>query len=113
MVKQASLFSQVLCLVDRHHFEREVRRWEAERHAKGFSCNPFNRIFAFRGSFKLGHASVIFLIPSPELSFANRPLRGPKKGSGINSRQSHLIESHAVDAVLPGQVPTGKEKFET
>jgi hypothetical protein len=38
MVKQASLFSQVLCLVDRHHFEREVRRWNAERHAKGFSC---------------------------------------------------------------------------
>jgi hypothetical protein len=24
--------------VDRHHFEREVRRLEAERHAKGFSC---------------------------------------------------------------------------
>ena len=38
MVKQASLFSQLLCLVDRHHFEREVRRWNAERHAKGFSC---------------------------------------------------------------------------
>ena len=38
MVKQASLFSQLLCLVDRHHFEREVRRLEAERHAKGFSC---------------------------------------------------------------------------
>jgi len=38
MIKQASLFSQILCLVDRHHFEREVRRWEAERHTKGFSC---------------------------------------------------------------------------
>lgn len=38
MVKQASLFSQLLCLVDRHHFEREVRRLSAERHAKGFSC---------------------------------------------------------------------------
>lgn len=38
MVKQASLFSQLLCLVDRHHFEREVRRLKAERCAKGFSC---------------------------------------------------------------------------
>jgi hypothetical protein len=38
MIKQASLFSQLLCLVDRHHFEREVRRWKAERCAKGFSC---------------------------------------------------------------------------
>ena len=38
MVRQASLFSQVLCLVDRHHFEREVGCWAAERHAKGFSC---------------------------------------------------------------------------
>jgi hypothetical protein len=38
MVKQASLFSQLLCLVDGHHFEREVRRLKAERCAKGFSC---------------------------------------------------------------------------
>jgi Domain of unknown function (DUF4372) len=38
MVKQASLFSQMLSLVDRHAFEREVRRLGAERHAKGFSC---------------------------------------------------------------------------
>ena len=30
MVKQASLFSQLLCLVDRHRFEREVRRFEAD-----------------------------------------------------------------------------------
>jgi hypothetical protein len=38
MVREASLFSQLLCLVDRHRFEREVRRVGAERHAKGFSC---------------------------------------------------------------------------
>jgi len=38
MLKQASLFSQMLSLVDRHAFEREVRRLGAERHAKGFSC---------------------------------------------------------------------------
>jgi hypothetical protein len=38
MVKQASLFSQMLSMVDRHAFEREVRRLGAERHAKGFSC---------------------------------------------------------------------------
>jgi hypothetical protein len=38
MVREASLFSQLLCLVDRHGFEREVRRFGAERHAKGFSC---------------------------------------------------------------------------
>jgi Domain of unknown function (DUF4372) len=38
MIKQASLFSQLLCLVDRHHFEREVRRLNAEHCAKGFSC---------------------------------------------------------------------------
>jgi hypothetical protein len=38
MVREASLFSRLLCLVDRHGFEREVRRFGAERHAKGFSC---------------------------------------------------------------------------
>jgi hypothetical protein len=26
---------------------------------------------------------------------------------------SHLCDSHAVDAILPSQVPAGKEKFET
>jgi Domain of unknown function (DUF4372) len=38
MVNHASLFSQMLSLVDRHGFEQEVRRLDAERHAKGFSC---------------------------------------------------------------------------
>jgi Domain of unknown function (DUF4372)/Transposase DDE domain len=38
MVNHASLFSQMLSLVDRHGFEQEVRRLGAERHAKGFSC---------------------------------------------------------------------------
>lgn len=38
MVSHASLFSQMLSLMDRHGFEREVRRLDAERHAKGFSC---------------------------------------------------------------------------
>jgi Domain of unknown function (DUF4372) len=38
MLSHASLFSQMLSVVDRHHFEREVGRLNAERHAKGFSC---------------------------------------------------------------------------
>ncbi len=38
MVGHASLFSQLLSLVDRHRFERFVREHRAERGAKGFSC---------------------------------------------------------------------------
>jgi Domain of unknown function (DUF4372) len=38
MVGHASLFSQLLSLVDRHRFERFVREQKAERGAKGFSC---------------------------------------------------------------------------
>lgn len=38
MVRHASLFSQVLSLVDRNHFARCVRESEAEKHSKGFSC---------------------------------------------------------------------------
>ena len=38
MVGDASLFSQMLSLVDRHQFERFVRKHQAERAAKGFSC---------------------------------------------------------------------------
>ena len=38
MVGHASLFSQMLSLVDRHQFERLVREHKAERAAKGFSC---------------------------------------------------------------------------
>jgi len=38
MVGHASLFSQMLSLVDRHRFERLVREHKAERAAKGFSC---------------------------------------------------------------------------
>lgn len=38
MLSHASLFSQMFSVVNRHHFEREVRRLNAERHAKGFSC---------------------------------------------------------------------------
>ena len=38
MVGHASLFSQMLSLVDRHRFERLVREHKAERGAKGFSC---------------------------------------------------------------------------
>ncbi|MBV8274785.1 MAG: DUF4372 domain-containing protein, partial [Verrucomicrobia bacterium] len=38
MVGHASLFSQMLSLVDRHQFERFVREHKAERCAKGFSC---------------------------------------------------------------------------
>ena len=38
MVKVASLFSQLLGLVDRNSFERAVRQHRAQRGAKGFSC---------------------------------------------------------------------------
>ena len=38
MVRHASLFSQVLSLVDRHHFASCVKELEAEKHSKGFSC---------------------------------------------------------------------------
>ena len=38
MVGHASLFSQMLSVVDRHRFERLVRKHKAERGAKGFSC---------------------------------------------------------------------------
>jgi len=38
MVGHASLFSQMLSLVDRHRFERLVGEHKAERGAKGFSC---------------------------------------------------------------------------
>ena len=38
MVKTASGFAQVLSLVNRADFERAVRRREAEKWAKGFSC---------------------------------------------------------------------------
>ena len=38
MVWHASLFSQMLSLVERHLFERLVREHKAERGAKGFSC---------------------------------------------------------------------------
>ncbi len=38
MATTASCFAQVLSLVDRHDFERAVRRHEAERGSKGFTC---------------------------------------------------------------------------
>ena len=38
MVGHSSLFSQVLCVVNRHRFERRVGEYRAERGAKGFSC---------------------------------------------------------------------------
>lgn len=38
MVGHASLFSQVLSLVDRGHFARSVKELNAERCAKGFTC---------------------------------------------------------------------------
>jgi hypothetical protein len=38
MVPPTSLFAQVLKIVDRTAFERIVREFEAEKHAKGFSC---------------------------------------------------------------------------
>jgi len=45
MVRHASLFSQVLSLVNRHHFASCVKELEAEKHAKGFTCwGQFGRI---------------------------------------------------------------------
>jgi len=38
MIKVASVFAQVICLIDRNHFARTVHRLGAERAAKGFSC---------------------------------------------------------------------------
>jgi Transposase DDE domain/Domain of unknown function (DUF4372) len=38
MVKWASLFSQLLSLIDRHQFESAVKEVHAEKAAKGFSC---------------------------------------------------------------------------
>jgi Transposase DDE domain/Domain of unknown function (DUF4372) len=38
MVGHSSLFSQLLCVVNRHQFERRVRESGAEKGAKGFSC---------------------------------------------------------------------------
>lgn len=38
MVGHASLFSQVLSLIDRGHFARSVKALNAERGAKGFTC---------------------------------------------------------------------------
>lgn len=35
MVRHASLFSQVVSLVNRHHFASCVKELEAEKHAKG------------------------------------------------------------------------------
>src|SRR5215813_13105556 len=37
MVRTASLFSQILCLFQRHEFARHVRDLKAEHRAKGFS----------------------------------------------------------------------------
>ena len=38
MVGHSSLFSQLLCVVNRHQFERRVRESGAEKGAKGFTC---------------------------------------------------------------------------
>jgi hypothetical protein len=38
MVRQASLFSQLLSVVNRHQFERRVKECGGEKAAKGFSC---------------------------------------------------------------------------
>jgi hypothetical protein len=38
MVRHKSLFSQVLSLIDRHHFSRCVNELEAEKWTKGFTC---------------------------------------------------------------------------
>lgn len=38
MVRHASLFSQVLSLIDRNHFAGMVKAMDAEKHAKGFTC---------------------------------------------------------------------------
>ena len=66
-------------------------------------------------------------LPRIELAtcYSARVAEGPRKGSVEGSvdncspfgdgsiKVSHLCDSHAVDAVLPSQVPAGKEKFET
>ena len=38
MIKVASVFAQVISLIDRRHFARTVHRLGAERAAKGFAC---------------------------------------------------------------------------
>jgi hypothetical protein len=38
MIRHASLFSQVLSLIDRNHFARVAKDLNAEKHAKGFTC---------------------------------------------------------------------------
>jgi hypothetical protein len=38
MVQATSCFAQVLSWVDRYEFDKVVRRWDAERGAKGFRC---------------------------------------------------------------------------
>jgi len=38
MVRHASVFSQVLSLIDRHQFAGVVKALDAEKHAKGFTC---------------------------------------------------------------------------
>jgi hypothetical protein len=38
MVRCASLFSQVLSLINRHEFARAAKTFHAEKGAKGFSC---------------------------------------------------------------------------
>ena len=38
MIKSGSLFTQVLSLVDRNDFARQVERFGAEKHSKGFRC---------------------------------------------------------------------------
>ena len=38
MIKVASLFSQVLSLINRNDFSRAVKQWDAEKGAKGFRC---------------------------------------------------------------------------
>ena len=49
MVRHASLFSQVLSLIDRHEFASCVTALEAEKGAKGFTCwNQFVSMLSFR-----------------------------------------------------------------
>jgi len=38
MISSTSLFSQVLTLISRNEFQRNVKELKAERHSKGFSC---------------------------------------------------------------------------
>ena len=46
MVRNASLFSQVLSIVDRRHFAATVEGFGAEKAAKGFRCwNQFGGEF--------------------------------------------------------------------